>query len=103
MGRGFFCESCGAAVGTHESSCPQCGKAFDGVRCPQCGMEGPMKWFSQGCPECGYTAKASSPSSPKRIHKNPSPTKNWPRRYYWMASAFLVILSILMLNRFFRS
>lgn len=50
----FFCESCGSEVPRNSRTCPQCGKFFAAVRCPQCGRTGNNEDFINGCPTCGY-------------------------------------------------
>ncbi len=50
----FFCESCGSEVPRNSKTCPNCGKFFASVRCPQCGRIGSNEEFAKGCPTCGY-------------------------------------------------
>ena len=50
----FFCESCGSEVPRNSKTCPNCGKFFASVRCPQCGRIGSNEEFANGCPTCGY-------------------------------------------------
>ena len=50
----FFCESCGSEVPRNSKTCPNCGKFFASVRCPQCGRIGSNEDFKNGCPTCGY-------------------------------------------------
>ena len=50
----FFCESCGSEVPRNSRTCPNCGKFFASVRCPQCGRIGSNEEFAKGCPTCGY-------------------------------------------------
>lgn len=50
----FFCESCGSEVPRNSKTCPNCGKFFASVRCPQCGRIGSNEEFTNGCPTCGY-------------------------------------------------
>lgn len=50
----FFCENCNAEVRRDAMICPQCGRFFASVRCPECGFTGTHKEFKNGCPSCGY-------------------------------------------------
>ena len=50
----FFCENCNAEVRRDAMICPQCGRFFASVRCPECGFTGTHKEFKKGCPSCGY-------------------------------------------------
>jgi len=61
----FFCENCGAEVPRDEEKCPECGKRFASVRCPACGFIGEVAHFKGGCPRCGYSMTADSPSNAK--------------------------------------
>lgn len=63
----FTCDHCSAVVDLHAKKCPSCGKAFDAVRCPRCGHQGPPGAFSDGCPRCRYlAAPLPTPSSPRK-------------------------------------
>ncbi|GHV32432.1 hypothetical protein AGMMS4952_22790 [Spirochaetia bacterium] len=65
MAARFICQNCGAQVNRNSKTCPQCGRPFANVLCPACGFEGEERFFSAGCPSCGYTsggpAKAAVP------------------------------------------
>lgn len=50
----YFCESCGEQVDKWDVSCPNCGKQFDSIKCPQCNYSGNAQEFSNGCPSCGF-------------------------------------------------
>jgi ssDNA-binding Zn-finger/Zn-ribbon topoisomerase 1 len=50
----FYCDSCDASVPFNAGKCPNCGKFFAAVKCPQCSYEGKPAEFSKGCPVCGY-------------------------------------------------
>lgn len=56
----FFCENCGKPVPLRANSCPSCGKAFEAVKCPECGFLGKSALFSDGCPSCGYLSSYTS-------------------------------------------
>ena len=56
----FFCESCGSEVPRNSKVCPNCGKFFASVRCPQCGRIGSHDLFKNGCPTCGYAVNPTS-------------------------------------------
>jgi predicted amidophosphoribosyltransferase len=51
----FFCENCGAEVPLTVKRCPGCGRFFESVRCPKCGLTGTESQFTKGCPGCGYS------------------------------------------------
>lgn len=66
---GFTCDACGEPAGLHDRRCRHCGRAFDAVRCPKCGHQGPPATFSDGCPVCRYLAEAPRPdrrAAPRR-------------------------------------
>lgn len=50
----YFCENCGSEVAAKARFCPNCGKFFSSIRCPQCGKMGTVKDFMNGCPACHY-------------------------------------------------
>ncbi|MDR2900921.1 MAG: zinc ribbon domain-containing protein [Treponema sp.] len=52
----FYCEHCGAEVRRNAESCPSCGRRFSSVRCPKCDFTSDESSFSNGCPNCGYSA-----------------------------------------------
>lgn len=53
----YFCESCGTQVDKWDVQCPNCGKQFDSIKCPQCGYSGNAQEFSNGCPSCGFMSE----------------------------------------------
>ena len=70
----FFCDFCGTEVKRNDRICPNCGKFFSAVRCPNCGLTGQVAMFVKGCPSCGYavlpgTESASSPAAQKKQKK----------------------------------
>ncbi len=54
---GFVCPKCGAQVSEDDTSCPNCGEKFDGVRegkrCPNCGTINDIDAVI--CSACGYS------------------------------------------------
>ena len=107
MKRGYFCESCGAAVKPGDESCPNCGRSFSGVRCPRCGREGPAGEFTRGCPDCGYTAETPGPEEAepgpliphsRRPHRRTNRRREPPPAFYWILSALLLVALALLIT-----
>lgn len=61
MNHNFYCKSCGTEVEGDAEFCPECGRIFTAVRCPQCGFTGAAEEFEEGCPHCSYRKKKKSP------------------------------------------
>ena len=59
----FFCDFCGTEVKRNDRICPNCGKFFSAVRCPNCGLTGQAALFVKGCPSCGYSVLPRSEES----------------------------------------
>jgi uncharacterized membrane protein YvbJ len=58
----YFCENCGAEVKRDAKICPECGRFFASVKCPQCGHIGQPEEFGEGCPVCGYSDPSKAQS-----------------------------------------
>jgi predicted RNA-binding Zn-ribbon protein involved in translation (DUF1610 family) len=97
----FFCEHCSAEVSLDAERCPSCGRRFASIRCPKCGFTGGESHFSNGCPDCGYSAHFddrpifSSSESNERFIKNAA-LPLWV--YVVTISAFIAAAGIFFIN-----
>jgi endogenous inhibitor of DNA gyrase (YacG/DUF329 family) len=96
----FFCEFCKAEVPQNATTCAVCGRAFAAVKCPKCDKTGSADEFSNGCPFCGYAAKASVPvkqSAPekKSLNKPKTPRKSSQLNTWLFYAAAVVAIGVL--------
>ena len=92
----FYCDSCDARVPFNAGKCPNCGKFFAAVKCPQCSYEGKPAEFSKGCPVCGYLSDelVGEKGQPRKATAKPSILSG---RFVRMATiALLLALAILV-------
>ncbi|MCL2180797.1 MAG: zinc-ribbon domain-containing protein [Treponema sp.] len=87
----FFCDNCGAEVGSDVKTCPRCGRYFASVRCPSCGHTGPDRMFQNGCPMCGYSA----PSSSKKANNKPAHRPAEPLPFWTYIAAFFALFAVI--------
>ncbi|MDR2552032.1 MAG: hypothetical protein LBD31_02550 [Treponema sp.] len=75
----FFCDNCGTEVSRGSDRCPQCGRFFASVRCPQCSFTGEEGLFKKGCPRCGYCVPSKPDPSriPAKQSKAPARLPLW--------------------------
>ena len=93
----FFCESCGREVSPTARRCPGCGKNFTSVKCPECGFEGGVADFADGCPSCGYLQGPSKGGIRMRSGRSGQPRRQprsrpLSRRFYRVSMIVLACL-----------
>jgi uncharacterized membrane protein YvbJ len=97
----FFCDNCDTEVDRDAKICPQCGRFFASVRCPQCGFTGTEGLFVSGCPKCGYSTSGAPPAPPRKggspaKQKQPDPVGTLPMWVYILtALAAICVFAIL--------
>jgi len=104
----FFCDNCGTEVPQNSKNCPNCGRFFSSVRCPQCGFVGEEALFSNGCPSCGYStsnAKAAdngkAKAKAKKKRKEKAPAGGLPWWVYILVTAIFTAVMAALLFRVF--
>jgi uncharacterized membrane protein YvbJ len=99
----YFCDNCNTEVFSTDRACPNCGRLFVSVRCPNCGYSGEDKRFENGCPLCGYSDPNAGKEKKTVIKK---PKKKKPKAYHhheplpaWgyivMAAALFILVMLL--------
>ncbi|MDR2494215.1 MAG: zinc ribbon domain-containing protein [Spirochaetaceae bacterium] len=104
----FYCDKCGFEVPQDADECPECGCSFEAVRCPVCGFNGELEVFSNGCPQCGYSAPLPAPPEPaSKSPPQPPPLSRPPARprallplwvYIVTAVVFVSVIALLCLT-----
>lgn len=90
----FFCAECDKEVAGNAESCPYCGTAFSGVRCPQCSFEGRYDLFKNGCPVCGHKSTADITS----VSKESAVPQNAKQGASFLSRRFALLIGLMLIS-----
>jgi predicted amidophosphoribosyltransferase len=94
----YFCENCGAEVKRDAKVCPECGRFFASVKCPQCGHIGQVDEFVSGCPVCGYSDPAKgNAAQTHKVSTRPQGNEGQPLPLWTYLASFLGLCLVLIL------